>query len=251
MKKIFNFTLIIDDDQHSLSPKDGLPFNILGELLINLFKAIEPHRPSSKCTVREIIDGSYGVAFSTDDELYHSNFEIVHKNIQDYTIDELDEPQKEYAYSLKRILGGKYFVKATNNEGKEIASIKTLEKSTNIETYFSTETLYGVLSQIGSPTVNATKKYIYIDGVSYRISISREQDVELKPYYTSHRLRLKVRHKRSISDGHIMSAEMLSFTVLEQTDIVDTLKEIGYVDFELIKDAHSLDEIVDRIYGTE
>ena len=44
---------------------------------------------------------------------------------------------------------------------------------------------------------------------------------------------------------------MISFVVVEQTDIVDTLKEIGYVDLELIKDAHTMDEIVNRIYGIE
>lgn len=248
MKQTFNFFLKIDDDEHSLSVEDGLPFQKLGELLVSLFKAIDPHT-SSKCSVREIVDGSYGIAFSTDDEVYHSNFEIVHRNIQQYSIDELDEPQRDYAISLKKILGGKYFIKAENNDGKEIASITELEKSPGVDAYYSSETLYGTLSQIGSTTIDAPKKHIYIDGVPYRISITREQDAHLKPYYTSNKLRLKVRHKRSINDGHIVSAELISFTVLEETDIVDTLKEIGSVDIELIRGAHSIDEIVDRIYG--
>lgn len=250
MKKTFRFTLKIDDDQHTLSPKDGLPFQKLGELLVNLFKAIDPGN-SSKCAVGEIVDGSYGIAFTTDDESYHSNFEIVHKNIQKYDIDELDERQRDYAFTLKKVLGGKYYVKAENNEGKEIASIKDLERQSNVDVYYSTETLYGLLAQIGSPHVNSIKKFIYIDDVPYRISVTREQDVELKKYYTTHKLRVKVRHKRSAIDGHIESAEMISFVVVEQTDIIDTLEEIGYVDFKLIKNAHTMDEIVNRIYGTE
>lgn len=250
MKKTYTFTLKIDDDEKSLSPKDGLPFQKLGELLVSLFKAITPHT-SSKCTVQEIVDGSYGVAFATEDEIYHSNFKIVHKNINDYPIDELNDAQREYANSLKKILGGKLSVRAEDNEGNEIAAIKDLERNTNVESYFSTETLYGILSQIGSTTVNAEKKYIYLDGVPYRIAVTREQDAELKSYYSSHKLRVKVRHKRSALDGHIVSAEMISFVVVEQADIIDTLKEVGYIDFELIKDAHTMDEIVNRIYGNK
>lgn len=250
MKKTFKFTLKLDDEEKSLSAKDGLPFQKLGELLIALYKAVDSGE-NTKCTLSEIITGSYGAILSTDDERTYSNLEIVHRNIEQNPIDELEGAQRDYAYTLKRVLGGKLRIIALNNENKEVASIKDLDKTTNIETYYSTETLYGVLSQIGSPHVNATKKYIYIDGVDYRISVTREQDSDLKQYYTTHKLRVKVRHKRSAADGHIMSAEMLSFVVVEQTDIIDTLKDIGYVDLEILKEAHTMDEIVNRIYGTE
>ncbi|HEY4061169.1 MAG TPA: hypothetical protein VGM30_04675 [Puia sp.] len=248
MKKTFKFVLKIDDEHHSLSAKDGLPFQKLGELLVALFKAIDPNT-NSKCTVKEIVDGSYGVAFDTQDEAYHTNFEIVHRNIQENPIDELDDRQRDYANCLKKVLGGKCFIKAENDEGKEIASITELDRTTNVDIYYSTETLYGVLSQIGSTTIASSKKYIYLDGVQYRISVTKDQDAELKPYYSSHKLRVKVRQKRSIVDGHVISADMLSFTVVEESDLIDTLKQIGYVDFALIKDAHTMDEIVDRIYG--
>jgi len=251
MAKTFKFTIKIDDDSNSLSPENGLPFNKLGELLVNLYKAIDTDMSNVKCTLTNIVDGSYGATLLTDSELLHNNLEVVHKNLETIPVDELPENQREYGYSLKRILGGQYHLKAENNEGKEVAVIKTLEKQTPIDAYYSTETVYGILSQIGSQHVNASKKWIYLDGIHYRISVTREQDAELKEYYTTHKLSVRVRLKHSVSDGHVMSAELISFTVLEQTDIIDTLKEIGYVDFELIKDAHTVDDIVNRIYGAD
>lgn len=250
MAKKFQFTLKIDDEDRSMSPENGLPFQKFGELLISLFKAIDSNT-NSTCSVREIKKGSYGATFATDDEALYKNFEIVHRNIERCQINELDERQREYAVTLKKILGGRYFIQAENTKGEEIATIKDLDKQSFVDSYYTSETLYGVLSQIGSPHVDSPKKYIYIDGVDYRISVSREQDAELKQYYTSHKLRAKVRHKRSSLDGHIISAELVSFIVVGDMDILDSLKEVGYVDFDLIKDAETMDDIVNKIYGTQ
>ncbi len=245
---MFTFSLKIDDEEKSLTVQNGIPFERIAELLEKLFQAIDPHT-DTKCTLSSIQGNSYCLKFNTDDQKYHDNFEVVHRNIEQVQMDELEPSQKEYAKCLKKVLGTRYYLTAYDNAEKPIASIKEVGIKTVIDYYFSTETVYGILSELGGISVNANKKHIYVDGVSYRIYISGTQDLELKPYYGTHKLMVKVRHKRSASDGHIISAEMISFTVIAEMDIVDNLKEVGYIDFALIKDANSMDEIVKRIYG--
>jgi len=41
---------------------------------------------------------------------------------------------------------------------------------------------------------------------------------------------------------------MVSFTVVGENDIMDNLKNVGYIDFELIKRGKTLDDIVKSIY---
>jgi len=244
---MFKFSIKIDDDEHSLSSEDGIPFDKLAELLKTLFPAIDPHT-GTKCTLGKIRGNCYAIDFFSADEKYLSNFVIVHKNVEQVNIEELDKEQKEYAITLRKILGGKYYLKAFDNSNSEIATIKDLGKKTSVEYYYSNETVYGILSMLGSQAILDTKKYIYLDGIANRITISKVQDLELKPYYGTNKLRLKIRNKRSAYDGHVISSEMVSFTVVGENDIMDNLKNVGYIDFELIKRGKTLDDIVKSIY---
>lgn len=249
--KKYKFSIEIDDEEHPLSDKDGISFDRFSELLKDLFQAINPGH-NTKCTLGKIRKGSYAADFYSTDREYAENFEVVHKNISAHPVDDLPIHCQPYARTLKKILGGKLFLRAVNSEGKIIARVdKEVIDTATINHYYSISTVYGVLSLIGSASVDSATKVIMLDGVSYRIAISKEQDLRLKNYYGTHKLMVKVRQKRSSLDGHIMNAEMISFLEVGQSDLVDSLKEEGYIDFALISGTNTLDEVVQRIYGNK
>lgn len=117
------------------------------------------------------------------------------------------------------------------------------------DTYYTTKTIYGVISELGATSLNAIKKHINIDGIGYKIKISKDQDIELKPHYATDKLKIRIKQKRSLEKGRIIDAELISFIKVNDNSIIDNLKNEGYVDFALIKDTHTIDDLLNRIYG--
>lgn len=244
---MYKFSIKIDDDSHSLTKEDGISFDKFGELLKDLYEAIDPHS-GTKCTLGQIRGNCYAADFYTEDEKFHSNFVIVHKNVEQVPLDELEPTQRQYAKTLRKVLGGRYYLQAFDNNTTKVASIKEISNLIKIDYYYSTKTVYGILSELGGVSVTSSKKHIYLDGIGYRINISNDQDLQLKPFYGTHKLMVKIKNKMSAIDGHIISAELISFTVVGESDIISNLKDVGYVDFNLIKDAHTIDDVISRIY---
>lgn len=245
---MYKFSLKIDDDNHSLTKEEGISFNKVGELLQSLFNAIDP-KSDIKCTLGQIRGNCYALDFYTEEERYVSNFVIVHKNIEDIPFNNLDTQQKEYARTLRKVLGGKYFIKAYDSSNTEIATIKEIGTKENYDTYYTHKTIYGIVSELGGASLNSSKKHIKIDGIPYSIKISKDQDFELKPYYGTDKLRIKLKQKRSQGKGRIIEAELLSFITVNKSSIIENLKSEGYIDFSLIKDTHTIEDLVNKIYG--
>lgn len=236
---MYKFSLKIDDDENSLTKEDGISFDKIGGLLKSLYDAIDP-KSDIKCTLGQIRGNCYALDFYTQEEKYVSNFVLVHKNIEDIPFTELENKQKEYAKTLKKVLGDKYFIKAYDSDGVQIASIKNIGIKNNYDTYYTLKTIYGIVSQLGGTSLESTKKYIRIDGIPYNIKISKDQDIELKPYYGTDKLRVKLKQKRSQGKGRVIDAELISFTLVSGNSLLDNLKNEGYIDFELI---HKMDRI--------
>ena len=246
---MIQFSLKIDDENHSLNKEDGIPINKIGELLKNLFNAIDTGS-GEKLTLGQIRGNCYALDFYSQDVGYLDNFKIVHKNIQELNIEDLEPEQYKYAINLKSILGDKYFLTAYDNENEELAIISNIESTNTVKHFFTTETVYGVVSELGSGNkLLARKKHICIDGYDYKISISKEQDKSLKDYYSSHVLRLEVSQKKSFIDGSVLSCELESFVILNENGLIQNLKNEDYIDFELIKETNTIEDILNRIYA--
>lgn len=250
---MYKFALKIDDDDHSLTKENGIPFGKVGELLQNLYAAIDPDS-KIECTLGQIRGNCYALDFYTDEIKYHENFIVVHKNIEDIPLDELSPIQRKYATTLKKILGAKYFIKAYDNDNVQIAKIKQdpnkVEKDAlKSDVYFSQKTVYGIVSELGGASLNSSKKHIKVDGIPYNIKIDKDQDIQLKPFYGTDKLRIKIRQKRSQGKGRIIDAELISFVSVRGNTIIDNLKNEGYIDFDLIKNTHTIEELVDKIHS--
>ncbi|WP_259067268.1 hypothetical protein HDF24_11760 [Mucilaginibacter sp. X4EP1] len=246
---MIKFSIKIDDEDHTLSKENGIPINEIAPLLASLFNAIDTGS-GEKLTLGQVRGNCYALDFYSEDAGYLNNFTAVHRNIQEISLEDLEPEQQKYASNLKTVLGNKYYLTAYDSESKELAVIANIEPASLIQFYYTSDTIYGVVSELGSGNrLSAKKKHICIDGFSNRISISKEQDIDLKQYYGSHQLRVEVRQKRSIIDGRIVSCELEDFVILSENSLTENLKSEGYVDFELIKNTHTIEDILNRIYA--
>lgn len=244
-----NFSLRIDDEEHSLSATKGISIQYISDLLKDLYKAIDMNE-GANCTLSSIRGNCYALDFTTDTESHYERFKIIHKNIEILPPIHLAEEERKYYDTLKRVLKDKYALRAYDNERKEIASIKNIGKEIEIDYYYSTKTVYGVVSELGGKQLTQSKKHIRIHGVNYQISISKDMDMQLKEYYGSAKLRIKVLQKRLTKSNKIVSAELQSFDKISDKKISENLKEEGYIDLEIIKGVKNIDDIIDILYGT-
>jgi hypothetical protein len=245
---MIKFSIKIDDDVHSLNKENGITIEKIGELLKTLYSAID-NGTGHKVTLGQVRGNCYALDFYTKDSGIYENFITVHKNIEQVEIDELTYEQKKYAVTLKSILGSSFYLTAYDKEDKEIAAINEIGKKQITSYYYSTDTVYGIVSELGSSTLTNVKKHIYIDGVSYKIFISKDQDLELKPFYGTQKLRVEIRQKRSTTDGHIINSELNSFTVLGKGSLIDNLNESDNLDLEILKGTHTIEDILNNIYA--
>jgi hypothetical protein len=245
---MIKFSIKIDDEAHTLNERDGISFDKIGDLLKALYTAID-NGSGSKVTLGEIKGNCYALDFYTKDNAIYENFLTVHRNIEQVGVDDLTFEQKKYAATLKLVLGGKYYLTAYDKEDSPVAEINEIGKRQLTSYYYSTDTVYGILSELGSSTLASSKKHIYLDGVNYKIFISKDQDLELKPFYGTHKIRAELRQKRSSVDGHIINSELISFITVSRGNLIDNLNEVGYVDLEILKDAHTLEDILNSIYA--
>ena len=245
---MYNFSLKIDDEEHSLTKEDGISFDKIGELLQSLYDAIDPGS-HIKCTLEGVRGNCYALDFTTQEERFVENFIVIHKNIESIPFTQLQDKQKNYATSLRKILGSKYHANAYDTAGLKVASIKDIGTKENYATYYTLKTVYGIVSQLGAKSLDSVKKQISVDGLPYNIKISKDQDIELKQFYASDKLRLKLKQKRSQAKGRVIDAELVSFTKVNGNSLIENLKDVGYIDFDLIKDTHTIEDLVNKIYS--
>jgi len=245
---MIKFSIKIDDESHSLNEEDGIGLDKIGDLLKTLYNAID-NGTDHKVTLGKIRGNCYALDFYTKDNGLYENFLTVHKNIEQLSVDDLTYEQKKYAVTLKTVLGGKFYLTAYDKDDKEIAAINEIGKKQITSFYYSTDTVYGILSELGSSTLSSAKKHIYIDGISYKIFISKDQDLELKEFYGTQKLRVELRQKRSSADGHIVNSELLSFTALSKGNLIDNLNEEGEIPLEILKGTHTIEDILNNIYA--
>ncbi|GGB30262.1 MULTISPECIES: hypothetical protein [Mucilaginibacter] len=246
---MIKFSIKIDDEAHSLNEEDGIGLDKIGDFLKNLYCAID-NGTEHKVTLGNVRGNCYALDFYTRDNALYENFLTVHKNIEQLDVDSLPIEQKRYAASLKAILGGKYFLTAYDKNDQEVAAINEIGKKQIASFYYSTDTVYGILSELGSSTLTSAKKHIYIDGIGYKIFISRDQDLELKPFYGTHKLRIELRQKRSSTDGHIVNSELLSFTAVSKGNLIDNLNDSDAIELKILKNTHTIEDILNSIYAS-
>lgn len=247
---MYNFSIKIDDKKHSLNSESGISIEVLSELLRDLYSAID-FSENAKCTLSNIRGNCYAMDFSTESKTQLERFKIVHKNIQEIPIKDLEIEQKKYAKTLKKIIDNRFYINAYDENNKKIASISELTTGKEIRYYYSQKTIYGYLSELGAKSIDSDNKHIIIDGFPYRIYISKDLDLQLKHYYGTEKLAVKTRIKRAFAKGNIISAEMISFKEVGKLSFSESLSKEGYIPLNILNNASTIEGIIDALYGSK
>tara|TARA_R100000935_G_scaffold46100_1_gene69288 strand:+ start:814 stop:1554 length:741 start_codon:yes stop_codon:yes gene_type:complete len=244
---MINFSLKIDDKNHSLNSENGISIDLIGKLLEELYKTIDLNE-GAKCTLSNIRGNCYALDFSTESIIQAERFKIVHQKIQDVPIQDLDKSERDYAKTLKKIMSDRFWINAYSN-GEKIASINKIIEGKSIKYYFSQKTIYGFLSELGGKSLESSTKHIIVDGFPHRINISKDLDLQLKPYYRTDKLAFKIKTRHSFEKGSIISAEMISFKQIGANSFSENLKEEGHIPLNILNNKATMDGIIDALYG--
>ena len=102
--QVFTFSLKIDDDKKTLSETNGLPIKQLGQLLLDLDKALELN--GKDCTLSHISGNCYQLDYSTTNLAKHNDFVGLMQNISKYDFEDIPQQQRP----IKKTLNSMPFV---------------------------------------------------------------------------------------------------------------------------------------------
>lgn len=243
----FKFSIQIDDEKHSLTAERGISIQKLAEFLTALYEAIDLGE-GSNCTLSRVRGNCYALDFNTQSESQYGRFKVVHKNLQEISPSSLNPSERKYQKTLNKLLGNNYYLRAYDMDKNVIATLKDFGEDKEIKYYYSQKIIYGIVSEIGGRKVDSHNKHIIIDGLGYRINISKEEDLQLKQYYRTHKLRLKVKLKKSLKNSKIISADLMTFSEVSGGKLTENLKKEGFIELEGFKGITTLDQIIEKIY---
>ena len=232
--KNYDFILRFDDNNHSLTAKNGLSIKELSELLSSLYEAINVSNKDT-LVLSEIRGNCYALNLTTNNELIFENLKVVHKKISNNDFDGLNKKQISYAEKVKTILKGNLSLQAYdesktfNFEVKDINIVQDLPSF-----YFEITSEYGIITSIGGRSIEGASN-IRINGQNYDIKVSAKQERELLPFFKKNRLHLVLNKKIATDDNEIKSATLESFEITDDINFYDNLQ-------------NSISELSDKVF---
>ena len=201
----FDFTLRFDDEDHSLTSRNGLPIEKLAELLLSLSKAVNSD-DKNPLILSEIRGNCYAFQVSTPVLTIHEALKVVHSKISHNDFSGLNTEQKKYATKLKAILGNRLTLHAYNANKDFEVEVAEIVIPKQPDFYYEIGSVYGIITSIGGNAVNG-KTVIHVNKIPYDIEVSSKQEEELIKFYKKTRIRFLVRKKVSADKKEIVSAK--------------------------------------------
>ncbi|WP_396163664.1 hypothetical protein, partial [Flavobacterium sp.] len=150
--KVYNFSLKIDDENNSLSETNGLSVKQLGQLLLDLDRALELN--GKDCTLSNISGNCYQVGYSTPNEFIYNNYIQSMDIISRSKYDDLPPNLKPIKKTLNNILGNNRYAIAYDMNFKEVAKITSTEIINNRLEYYTNKIIKGLIIQIGNKNID-------------------------------------------------------------------------------------------------
>ncbi len=208
----FDFTLRFDDENHSLTSKNGLPVEKLAELLLSLAKAVNSD-DKNPLTLSEIRGNCYALQVSTPVLTIYETLKVVHTKISNNDFSGLNSEQKKYASKLKVILGNRLTLNVYNPQRDFEVQVSEIILPKQPDFYYEIGSIYGIITSIGGNAVNG-KTVVHVNKISYDIEVTSKQESELIQHYKKTALRFLVRKKISADKKEIVSAKLESFDLI-------------------------------------
>lgn len=228
--KTFDFTLRFDDDNHSLTAKNGLSVKDLSELLSSLYEALNVS-DADKLVLSEIRGNCYAINLTTDNELVHENLKVVHKKISTNDYQGLNKKQIKYANKVKSILKDHLYLQAYDESKKFNVEVVEINIPKLPEFYHEITSVYGIITSIGGRSIDGAS-YIRINGHNYDIKVTSSQEKKLIPYFKKNKMRLILNKKLSTDDKQVKSAELESFEETTNISFNENIEKSRTPDFD-------------------
>jgi hypothetical protein len=221
-EQVYKFSLRIDDDKQSLSEHQGLTLKQLGQLLVELDKALELN--GKECSLSHISGNCYEMGYSTTNQFTHNNFVSLITNIHTKDLNELPQSQRGFKKSLYGILGSNYYAVAFDNSKTEIATIKADVIENQKLDYYTTDIITGIITQIGSRDIEKQANIVvkeYGSDNTFYIPVSLDQERELIQNYKKDLIVFEVRFKKDLVNNKTQAHSLSGFKVKSNKKLND------------------------------
>lgn len=233
------FDLHFDNEEHSLSEVNGIPAEMLGQLLQSLTKALRLSDPGD-LVLTKIFDASYAVRVNTPKETVLVQMQVLHEKIGKNDFSGLSNEEKDYAGVLKVISGGRLTMTAEAPESEFKVTIGNIEMPKKPEFYREITTVQGVIVGIGGRALDK-KSEVRISAENYGIEVSAKQEMELVKHYKNDVVRMTVEQKISFEKDTVVSASLIDFEILPNTTFPERLRQFRE------KNPHAYEDIGDSV----
>jgi hypothetical protein len=241
----YTLTIRFDDDAHSLSAKNGIAANLLGELLLSLSKAVGLKKEDN-LTVSDIRGNCYALDLTTNSECLFNSTEIVHKQISENDYSGFNSDQRRYAKTLDSIIQNTGCrINVYNPLKKFNYKIAEISFENKVDFYFEIDSIYGIIASIGSSSLD-TQPSIKLSKEGYDIHVTGDQEKRLVRYFKKDRLLLTIKKKINFDTNKIETASLIDFEVMKNsaerfsnktTNLIEQYKKRGL--FPKVKDTVS------------
>ncbi|MGZ3767544.1 MAG: hypothetical protein ACXVA2_22970 [Mucilaginibacter sp.] len=205
---------------------DGLNLKDLASVLEKLSKCLG--KDANKFTLTEIENTSYSPVLETDDTEVVSNFNEIHKAISNTELERLPKDYQDYANTLNKILFVNGLYLTTHNSIDESSTkLTSLTKLESNQFYYSITTLSGKLISLYGK--NEAKPSIAIrisNGEEFTIHVTPSQEKEVSEFYKGLNLRLRVRLKKDIKNGNVITASLIDYTIPTDLTFLQSIERV-------------------------
>lgn len=220
--KYFELTFRFDDRNQSLSRFEGFSIQELAEFLKMLSKAVSDN---NQLVLSEVKGNCYAPVISTPIATEYEELKSLHTEISNGNYEGLNKNEQTYYRYLSGILGEGKSLKVYDSEKQYYTNIETLPSKQSHPYFYSTTQIEGVLTQIGSRTLNSMNT-IFVDTYPIEIRINQTQEDQLKDHYKRTRLIFNITERIKKETGRAEQAELDYFTPVKELSFYESIDRV-------------------------
>lgn len=227
------FSLKFDSKIDDIGFSNAISIDELGDLLKAVFGVINAKK-SDKVIMTNVVDNCYQIDINTTNNLFEARIINAGKSALEKSDFELNKNELRLKNSIAKSLKTGWYMEILNNKGISEVTVPYGFNEKTIEIYHSFKNLEGFITEIGDKNLEAKGLHIYLSDYSdFKIFINSEQHNELKKYYRTQVVKIKVQLNKSLSTNKILSAKLISFKPKDEKNFPDNLENFDLSDINI------------------
>lgn len=208
-------TFRFDDEVNPLTKHIGLPIDIFAQFLSSLAEAMNI-KQSKDLVVSEIKGNCYAPVISTSSITKYNELKTLHDQISKNEYGNLNHKQKQYARTLKALLGSTLSLNVYDLNKEFYKTISEITIQNKHPFYYESTSVRGTVTRIGGRFIDSKTK-INISNYEHDIEINSQQDENLKEYYKKGILEFYITQKINSEKKNVEYAVLDDFIFLYST----------------------------------